>query len=355
MKTVSAFLGCCAALLVMVAGCKTDDSTPTNINNTGGNNNNVTSGNLKITSWSPERPHPDEIITITGTGFSDDDTANHVQLYGLNSWNKDLDIISATTTEIRARIPAEDSIAFYPAGWKDNFRIIVGNATYTHDKQIHFHARLWMGAIRAHTHGWAFNGIIPGGRTEMLVRGHDPSAGGLQIYLAGRGDLQIDSIFDCDAYLQQCSVYVSSPPSLMMQAPVPWPQWLCDSQYTAVPMIVKSGERSISRDVGVQFIPEIQYDSISPRYISIEDLNNISQSGGSMFVTIYGKNLYGRVYNLYGGFPDQIIGVYQDRFAVQIGGLGWKVPGRGAYQLIIQTRECNGTPAIMPLEAFSVY
>jgi hypothetical protein len=338
---------CTAILLLTLAGCKTDDSTPTNNNNNGGNN----PGTLKITGVSPERPFSDDVFTITGSGFSDNDTANHLRLLNLEGGRKDLVILSATPTEIKARIPLEDSATYVATGWKDVFKILVGGDTAMYDKQTWFHAPLRVTTVT--THGtFIWHGIIPGKPVELKVRGHDPSTG-LAVSVDGK-QLQVDSITDYSEYTQYCIVYCSVPVNLMGPAPVPWPAVLCDSTYTVENLVIQSSGRSFTREVGVYTVAEARYDFLSPTSFSVEALNKISSQGGSAFVMIHGKNLYG-IARTAGNFPDQTIGEYTDEFAYQIGGTGWKVPNRGTYQIFIGTGECNGVPSAIVCGTFTVY
>jgi hypothetical protein len=338
---------CTVMLLMTLAGCNTDSSNPANNNNNGGNN----SGTLKITNLSPERPYTDDVFTITGSGFSDNDTANHLRLFNLEGGRKDLEILSATSTEIKARIPLEDSSTYVATGWKDGFRILVGGDTAMYDKQVWFHAPLRVTNVT--THGaFIWYGFIPGKQVELEVRGHDPSSS-LHVSVAGK-QLQVDSISDYSEYTQYSTVYCSVPPDLMRPAPVPWPSVLCDSSYTVENLVINSNGRSFAREVGVYIVPEPHYDSLGTTSISIETLNRISEDGGSVAVMIYGKNLFG-IARTGGNFPEQTIGAYTDAFAYQIGGTGWQVPNRGTYQIIITTGVCNSIPSVIVCGAFTVY
>jgi hypothetical protein len=73
-----------------------------------------------------------------------------------------------------------------------------------------------------------------------------------------------------------------------------------------------------------------------------------------MFVTIYGRSLYG-VVNSPGVFPDQVIGTYSERFGVQIGGLGWKVPDKGTYTIYLGQKDCGGGPGGPAVGTFTIY
>jgi hypothetical protein len=335
-------------LILTLAGCKTDDSTPTNNNNNNGGNN---SGTLKITGVSPERPFPDDVFTVTGSGFSDNDTANHLRLFNLEGGRKDLVILSATSTEIKARIPLEDTATYLPSGWRDGFMILVGGDTAMYDKQVWFHAPLRVTNIK--THGtFVWQGVIPGKQVELKVRGHDPSTG-LSVSVAGK-QLQVDSVTEYSEYTQYSIVYCSVTPDLIRPAPVPWPSVLCDSIYTVENLVIQSNGRLFSREVGVYIVAEPRYDSLGTTSIPVETLNKISSQGGSAFVMIHGKNLFG-IARTQGNFPEQVIGGYTDEFAYQIGGTGWSVPNRGTYQIIITTGVCNGIPSVVVCGTFTVY
>jgi hypothetical protein len=334
MKALFACVTCCAASLLALPGCHKDD------NPAGSGNNGGTTGELKITGWSPQRPYPDDIITITGTGFSDDDTANHVRLSGYQHFGKDLEVVSATATQLEVRIPEKDLAIYRPQLWQDAFRITVGNATYTHDKVIAIHAPLRIGDVTTPA-AFLYKGIIPDRQVVIEITGFDPSEGGsFAVPDAHNGALTIDSVV-YDPYTQYGTVRCSVPRNFMMEAPVPWQPWLDDSEAVYLPLVVHSHGHTSSYTTLAYFLPQTRVDSVRPTNISLEQLNGIATSGGQLFVTVYGRNLYGFVHGDI--IPTQVIENYSDRFPVQIGGLNWKVPKRGVYPLYLQSRQSNDT------------
>lgn len=62
------------AITILLAGCKKDHSTPSGGNSGGPPPSGGLTGKITITAVSPQTPHPDNVITITGTGFNPDKT-----------------------------------------------------------------------------------------------------------------------------------------------------------------------------------------------------------------------------------------------------------------------------------------
>jgi hypothetical protein len=337
MRRLLVSVALCAALLVMLPGCGKDDN-PSNSNN----NNNGTSGDLKITGWAPQLPYPGDIVTITGTGFSDDDTANHVQLGGYMNFLKNIEVISATTTELKVRLPGDSVYA--PREWHDLFRIVIGNKTYTHDKFMNVHSALRITRVTTFA-GPQYVGIIPDKQVVLEMTGFNPSEGGsFSVPGAHNGGLTIDSV-EYDTYTQYGKVRCSVPRNLMMEAPVPWQTWLNDSQNVRMPVVVSSNGRTYSNTTFVYFLPQTRIDSVRPTDITLEQLNSISSSGGQLFITVYGRNLYGFVHGTC--IPTQVIENYTDKFPVQIGGLNWAVPKRGSYPIYLQSRNTGDTASVV--------
>jgi hypothetical protein len=348
MKALFNLIACCTALLVTVMGCKNDDNPPTGSNT----NNNGTSDSLSITSVTPEHPYPDDIITIKGTGFSDNDTANHVGMKRYGNYTKDMEVLSATTTELRVRIPLADSSNY--VALEDFIRVKVGSAISYYSKTILFHPPLRILDVSTPS-GWLYKAILPDKQVWFQVLGFNPAEGPATFTVAGatNGNLTVDSV-DYNLATQQSTVWCTVPPDLMRQAPVPWPQSLCDSEYVDRPLIVQANGRSNTRMTQILLLPRTHIDSISPNAVSIAALNSVSQSGGQMFVTIHGRSLYG-VVNSPGVIPDQIIGTYTETFGVQVGGLGWKVPDKGTYTLYLGQKDCGGGLGGPPVGTFTIY
>lgn len=119
MKKIFLFL---AIAMSFINSCTKSSSSPggNGGNNNGGNNNGGNGGNntnvITITSISPERPYPDDQITINGTGFNVDaskDTLEFGRLINGNfgAWHEGLEtewpslctVVSATATKLVVR------------------------------------------------------------------------------------------------------------------------------------------------------------------------------------------------------------------------------------------------------------
>ena len=111
-----------AFIALSAVACKKDDDTPPSSGGGGGGNNNGGGGNNGsglVTGWSPLKPYPDDLITLTGGTFNTDLAQNSVSALG-----DEFTIESVTTTQLQVRPPA----GFEPtAGGFSNLYIQSGN------------------------------------------------------------------------------------------------------------------------------------------------------------------------------------------------------------------------------------
>jgi len=106
-----------AFAIVLLNSCSKTGSSPGGSGgNNGGNNGGGNTNGITVTSVTPDRPYPDDQITITGTGFKADATKDTVEFGRLISgkfgaWHDGLDsqwasrctVVSATATQLVVR------------------------------------------------------------------------------------------------------------------------------------------------------------------------------------------------------------------------------------------------------------
>ncbi|MBL7947266.1 MAG: hypothetical protein JNN32_14475 [Flavobacteriales bacterium] len=108
------------SLLLVIASCKKDDDTPPPTGGGGGNGGGGTNGNGLVTAWSPLKPYPDDVITLSGGPFNTNAAQNAVSALG-----DAFTIVSVSATQLQVRPPAD----FAPtSGGFSNLYIQSGNS-----------------------------------------------------------------------------------------------------------------------------------------------------------------------------------------------------------------------------------
>lgn len=90
-------------LVILSSACQKDNTAPAP-NNNGGGGNGGSSNNGAITSWTPQRPYPDENITFKGSGFGTNSANVHVYLWG--DVSHPFTVLSVHDTELVVAPPA---------------------------------------------------------------------------------------------------------------------------------------------------------------------------------------------------------------------------------------------------------
>jgi hypothetical protein len=109
------------SLLLVIASCKKDDDTPPATGGGGGNGGGGgTNGTGLVTAWSPLKPYPDDVITLSGGPFNTNAAQNTVSALG-----DAFTIVSVSATQLQVRPPAD----FAPtSGGFSNLYIQSGNS-----------------------------------------------------------------------------------------------------------------------------------------------------------------------------------------------------------------------------------
>jgi hypothetical protein len=113
------FLSLTAAIAVSFVACKKDDD-PAPSSGGGGTNGGGTNGTGPFTAWSPLKPYPDDVITLSGGPFNTNAAQNTVSALG-----DAFTIVSVSATQLQVRPPAD----FAPtSGGFSNLYIQSGNS-----------------------------------------------------------------------------------------------------------------------------------------------------------------------------------------------------------------------------------